>query len=70
MFGLFHIGNKKTIPYGIYACLIGFLFGFLYHLSNNLFLPIAVHILNNFIALNYIKYYYAKKQIEIKTTEA
>ncbi|MEI7474669.1 MAG: CPBP family intramembrane glutamic endopeptidase [bacterium] len=60
LFGGFHVGNKKTIPYGIYAMGIGFFFGYLFHVSNNLFLPISVHILNNFIALNYMKYYYAK----------
>lgn len=60
LFGLFHIGNKKTIPYGLYSMGIGFYFGYLFHISGNLFLPILVHIFNNFLALNYMKYYYRK----------
>jgi len=59
-FGLFHIGNKKTFYYGIYAIFIGFLLGYFYLTTENLLVPIIVHVLNNFLALPYMRYYYRR----------
>lgn len=60
VFGLFHIGSKKTVIYGVYATLVGFYLGLLYLYTGNLLVPISVHILNNFLALLYMKHYYHK----------
>jgi membrane protease YdiL (CAAX protease family) len=60
IFGVFHIGSKKTVWYGIYAVLIGLYLGWLYHITGNLIVPIMVHCLNNFLALFYMRYYYFK----------
>jgi len=60
LFGLFHIGSKKTLWYGIYAVIIGFYLGLLYHITGNLLVTIIVHCLNNFLALYYMRYYYRK----------
>jgi len=60
IFGMFHIGSKKTVWYGIYAVLIGFYLGWLYYITGNLLVPIIVHCLNNFLALFYMRYYYKK----------
>jgi membrane protease YdiL (CAAX protease family) len=60
IFGMFHIGNKKTFWYGIYAVLIGFYLGWLYHITGNLLVPIIIHCLNNFLALFYMRYYYKR----------
>ncbi|EKE03216.1 MAG: hypothetical protein ACD_20C00234G0038 [uncultured bacterium] len=60
VFGLFHIGNAKTLSYGLYAILIGFYFGWLFMITGNLLVPIIVHVLNNFLALPYMRYYYKK----------
>ncbi|OGI04403.1 MAG: hypothetical protein A2287_06560 [Candidatus Melainabacteria bacterium RIFOXYA12_FULL_32_12] len=60
VFGLFHIGNAKTLYYGIYAVIIGFYLGWLFIFTGNLLVPIIVHVLNNFIALPYMRYYYHK----------
>lgn len=68
VFGIFHIGNKKTVWYGIYAVLIGFYLGWLYHITGNLMIPILVHSLNNFLALFYMRYYY-NKYIKEKTKD-
>lgn len=60
VFGLFHIGNSKTLSYGIYTILIGFYLGWLYISTGNLLVPITVHCLNNFLAFPYMRYYYNK----------
>ena len=60
VFGLLHIGSARTVNYGIYAITGGFYFGLLYLVSGNLLVPIIAHILNNFMALPYMKYYYRK----------
>lgn len=56
IFGLCHLADKKTIPYGIYAVLIGFYLGYLYEYTNNLWLPILVHVLNNALAIPIMKW--------------
>ncbi len=53
IFGLAHIWKKAAIPYGIYAALIGLVFGAIYTLSGNLWIPILAHIVNNFVAILY-----------------
>lgn len=60
IFGLFHVSSKKTLSYGLYAIIIGFYFGLLYHFTDNLLVPIIVHCLNNFLSLFYMRYYYKK----------
>lgn len=53
VFGLAHIWKKTAIVYGMYAALIGLVFGGLYEHSGNLWVPILAHIVNNFIAILY-----------------
>jgi membrane protease YdiL (CAAX protease family) len=60
VFGLLHMGNAKTLAYGIYAVVIGLYLGWLYIITGNLLVPITVHVLNNIIALPYMRYYYYK----------
>ena len=60
VFGLFHIGNKKTIQYGAYAILIGFYLGYLMIYTQSLWAPILVHVLNNAIAIPVMQWSYKK----------
>jgi len=60
IFGIFHIGNKKTFWYGLYAILIGLYLGWIYHITGNLLVSMLIHCLNNFLALFYMRYYYNK----------
>ena len=69
VFGLFHVGSRKTLYYGLYTTIIGFYLGWLYSHSGNLLVPIAVHTINNFLALPYMKYYY-RKNLEKKDERA
>jgi hypothetical protein len=59
-FGMVHIGNRKTIYYGIYAIFIGFYLGGLFIYTANLWTPIVVHVLNNAIAIPFMKWHYKK----------
>lgn len=60
IFGLFHVNSKKTLTYGVYAVVIGFYFGMIYKLTDNLTVSIVTHALNNFISLFYMRYYFKK----------
>lgn len=60
VFGIFHISNIKMLSYSIYTVFVGFYMGLLFLVSGNLLVPILVHIINNFIALPYMKYHYKK----------
>lgn len=53
VFGLAHIWKKTAIVYGIYAALMGAVFGGIYEYSGNLWIPILAHIVNNFVAIVY-----------------
>ena len=53
VFGLAHIWKKTAILYGIYAALIGFVFGAMYIATGNLWVPILAHVVNNFVAIFY-----------------
>jgi len=53
VFGLAHVWKKTAIYYGIYAALMGLVFGNMYSLSGNLWVPILAHIVNNFVAILY-----------------
>ncbi len=57
VFGLFHVSDKKTVNYGIYTMLAGFYLGGLYLLTGNLLVPLLVHIINNILAIPYMKHY-------------
>jgi uncharacterized protein len=57
VFGLFHIGNKKTLIYGIYTMFIGLYLGLLYIYTGSLWCPILVHCINNAVALPFMKVY-------------
>lgn len=61
IFGLFHIGSRKTLWYGVYAVFAGFYMGFIYIKTGNILVPILVHFFNNFFALPYMKHYYRKR---------
>lgn len=60
VFGLFHMGGKKVIYYSLYTMLIGLYLGWLLVFTGNLLVTVIVHVLNNFIALPYMRYYYHK----------
>lgn len=60
IFGICHIGNKKTLPYGIYTIFIGFYLGYLFIYTGNLLAPIIVHTINNAIAIPIMHFYYRK----------
>lgn len=57
VFGLAHVWKKTAIYYGIYAALMGLVFGNMYSLSGNLCVPILAHIVNNFVAILYYVHY-------------
>ncbi len=57
IFGLFHISDKETVNYGIYTVVVGFYLGGLYILTGNLLVPLLVHVINNILAIPYIKHY-------------
>ena len=57
IFGLAHIWKKTAIFYGIYAALMGLVFGNIYTLSGNLWVPILAHFVNNFVAILYYVHY-------------
>ena len=52
MFGLLHSGpSKRFLPWTIFATIMGFILGSLYISFDNIFIPIGVHFLINFINL-------------------
>ena len=53
VFGLAHIWKKTAIVYGMYAALMGLVFGGIYEYRGNLWVPILAHIVNNFVAMVY-----------------
>ncbi len=57
VFGLVHIWKKTAVLYGIYAALIGLLFGGMYALSGSLWVPALAHVVNNFMAILYYIHY-------------
>lgn len=57
IFGLAHIWRKTAILYGIYAAVMGLLFGGLYLWSGSLWVPTLAHIVNNFVAILYYVHY-------------
>jgi membrane protease YdiL (CAAX protease family) len=62
VFGLAHIWKKSAIFYGIYATMLGLLFGGLYVWSGSLWVPILAHVVNNFVAILYYMYYILKPE--------
>lgn len=56
MFGLLHSGpSKRFLPWTVFATLMGFVLGGLYMSFNNIFIPIGVHFLINFVNLCFIQ---------------
>lgn len=60
IFGFCHIGNRKTVSYGIYTVLIGFYLGGLLIYTQSLWVPILVHIINNAVAIPVMQWHYKK----------
>ncbi len=58
IFGAAHIWKKEAIVYGVYASLIGIVFGWCYQWRGNLWIPILAHTVNNFGALLYYAQYH------------
>lgn len=56
LFGLAHVWRKTAIPYGIYAAVIGGYFGGLYLLTQNLWVPMLAHMINNGVAILYCQH--------------
>lgn len=51
LFGLIHIWGKEGIGYGLYAIGMGFVLGYLYNYTGNLWAPVLAHTVNNFLGL-------------------
>lgn len=51
LFGLIHIWGKEGIGYGVYAVGMGFILGYLYSYTGNLWAPVLAHTVNNFLGL-------------------
>lgn len=62
LFGLFHIGSKKTVSYALYTTIVGYYLGFLYLYTGSLWVPILVHVFNNAIAIPFMKINYRQTQ--------
>lgn len=56
LFGLAHVWKKTAIPYGVYAAVMGVYLGGLSVVTQNLWVPILAHTINNFVAILYCKY--------------
>ncbi|HMQ11049.1 MAG TPA: type II CAAX endopeptidase family protein [Oligoflexia bacterium] len=56
MFGLLHSGpSKRFLPWTVFATVMGFVLGSLYISFENIFIPIGVHFLINFVNLCFIQ---------------
>ena len=62
VFGLAHIWKKTAILYGVYAAVIGLLFGSMYAMSGSLWVPMLAHIVNNFVAILYYIHHMLKAE--------
>lgn len=51
LFGLIHIWGKEGIGYGLYAVGMGFVLGYLFEFTGNLWAPTLAHAVNNFLGL-------------------
>jgi membrane protease YdiL (CAAX protease family) len=65
IFGLAHIWKKTAVLYGIYATIIGLLFGGMYMWSGSLWVPMLAHVVNNFVAILYYMHYIIKPESPI-----
>ena len=54
-FGLLHLPGKRFWVYAAWATLSGFLLGWLFILSNSLWLPIIAHVVNNIVGMFMLK---------------
>ncbi len=52
---LFGLAHAVSMPYFLFACLIGLYLGGLYHFSGNLLVPILVHSLYDWVAIHYYR---------------
>lgn len=57
IFGGFHIANRKTVLYGAYAVVIGFFLGGLMIYTGSLWPPILAHMINNALAVPFMKWH-------------
>lgn len=51
LFGLIHIWGREGIGYGLYAVGMGFVLGYLFQVTGNLWTPVCAHAVNNFLGL-------------------
>ncbi|MFN8674139.1 MAG: type II CAAX endopeptidase family protein [Candidatus Sericytochromatia bacterium] len=51
IFALLHFPGKDFAIYALWTFFAGLLFGNLYEITQNIFIPIVAHIINNFIAI-------------------
>lgn len=58
LFGFVHFPGVKYIAYVAFATLAGFLYGYLYIRTGNLWVPIMGHIIHNLISLSLLKLFY------------
>ncbi len=52
VFAVMHVDERKDLPYGLYTFVYGLIFGLMYQWTGNLWVPIIVHVLNNYFAGN------------------
>lgn len=55
IFGLFHGPTRELWPLALWATVMGALLGWLYRVSDNLFVPVVAHALYDGVALAYVR---------------
>jgi uncharacterized protein len=56
IFGLLHTPGKKVWMLGAWTAFIGMVMALLYRGTGNLFVPMTAHMINNLVAISYIRY--------------
>lgn len=56
IFGLFHCPSFKHLSYGLWAFTAGFVLGWLYIATGNLWVPIVAHAVSNAVSLMFLRY--------------
>lgn len=60
LFGSLHIGNRRTIPMGVFAAVLGLALGYVYHITSNLALASAIHATINLVSVAALPLYIRK----------
>jgi membrane protease YdiL (CAAX protease family) len=55
LFGLAHVGGRQMLPFGVWACAMGFALGGLAAVTGSLIAPVVAHGVYDMMALEYIR---------------